>query len=139
MNILNDIKTVVKTASAIRKARKNGSDSVKVTVQPVRNIPLIKPGYWGATMESCLFFNSGELGRKIRDIFYTFDTDTQHAMTFTPKDKGWVARARFWQKALKPVLPSAQYYTAMERITGHYVRCLKRRIDTSCEKKGCQK
>lgn len=127
MNIFNDIKTVVKTASAIRKARKNGSDTVKVTVQPIQNIPLIKFGYWSATMESCLFFGSGELDRKIRGIFYTFDTDTQHAMTFTPEGKGWVARARFWQKALKPVLPPAQYYTAIEKIIRSYIRCIKKK------------
>lgn len=125
MNLLQDIRAVAGTFGAIRAARRAGASSVKITAQPVHTIPVIKTGYWGQTMEGCLFYS--RQWQAVRDVFGSFDEDTQRALTFTPEDGEWPDRVRFWQRQLKPALPSEMYHAAMLKIIRWYARCVRRR------------
>ena len=95
---------------------------MKITAQPVHTIPVIKTGYWGQTMEGCLFYS--RQWQAVRDVFGSFDEDTQRALTFTPEDGEWPDRVRFWQRQLKPALPSEMYHAAMLKIIRWYAQLI---------------
>lgn len=125
MNLLQDIRAAAKTFSAVRAARKAGATSAEIKVRPTYTLPVVRLGYWGQTMEGCLFY--GPQWQAIRDVFNTFDDDTQHALTFTPEDGKWPDRCRFWQQHLKPALPPEQFHAAMLKLIQWYIRCVRRR------------
>lgn len=99
---------------------------IKNRLRPVRAVPVYTLSMWGATMEGCLFANQPrEIERAVRAVFYSFGEETQHRLTFTPKEKGeWVQRARFWREKLR-CLPKRQYHQAMLCITEWYIHCVK--------------
>jgi len=124
VNILQDVKTAIKLTGEVRKARKAGASGVQL--RPVYSVPVLKFSYWGGTMEGCLF--CGRKWQAIRDVFDIFDEDTQHALTFVPKNGGaWVDRARFWQRELRPALEPKLYHEAMMILLNWYIRCVKMR------------
>ena len=94
------------------------------TVAPVRQIPVVSFEFWSWTPEVCLDFTRPTRAA-VREIFRTFDSETQHRMTFAPKRGELVQRARLWREALKPALPPEQYYEAMLKILGWLIRCSK--------------
>ena len=55
MKILQDIATAVRLTGEVRKARKTGASGVH-QVKPVYTVPAVRFGYWGFTMEGCLFY-----------------------------------------------------------------------------------
>lgn len=118
----------VKAVKAVHDLRKTGSPTTKICVQSVKTVPVFTMSNWGASIEGCLFANQPrELERAVRAVFYSFDEETQHRLTFTPKEKGeWVQRASFWREHLC-CLPQKQYYQAMSCITGWYIHCVKMR------------
>lgn len=123
--IFEDITTAVRLTTEIHKARREGAS---VRVQKTYIIPVVKTGYWGWTMESCLLASNKKLNDAVSAIFYTFDEETQHALTFTPKNPGdWVERAQMWRRELKPVLSDKEYHAAMSMILGWYIQCVRRR------------
>lgn len=85
----------------------------------------VVPGYWGMTMEGCLF--PGRKWKPVYDVFATFDKETQRRLTFTPEDGEWVDRVNFWKRELRPKLTPEMYHEAMLKICGWYVRCVRRR------------
>lgn len=124
MNILQDIRTAANLFGEVRKARKAGADGFQV--RSFRSVPVYHMGYWGGTMEGCLFY--GQKWKPIRDVFGSFPEDVQRSLTFTPKGHGeWVERARFWARELKPALQPEMYHEAMLRLIGWYAHCLRRR------------
>lgn len=129
MNILQDIKTAVNVFGEVRKARKNGASAVKV--KPVYTVPVLHLSYWGSTMEGCLFY--GQKWKPLRDVFDSFDEETQHVLTFAPKEqREWVDRAKFWEEALRPALEPMLYHEAMIIIDHWYIHCMRmRRPDRS--------
>jgi hypothetical protein len=120
-NIVREIKSTVDLFCAIHRAAKNDSLQVK----KIRDIPIVNLGYWGATPEGCLFYQ--KKWSPVRDVFDSFDEETQHALTFAPKDGEWVERIRFWQKELRPVLDSKLYHEAMLKLIRWSIRCQKMR------------
>lgn len=127
--IFKDITTAAKLTVEIRKARKAGTG---VRVQRTYTIPLVDIGCWSWTLEGSMFALSGDLKNAVKAVFLTFDEETQHALTFVPKvPGGWAARARMWQRALKPALPPSQYHTAMTMILSGYIKCVKRRAEAA--------
>lgn len=128
MNILQDIKTAVKLTGEIRKARKNGADSVQARL--VYTLPCVNLGpAYGNTMERGLSWRMGkETDRAILEVFKRLPHDMQRWLNFTPEKPGeWVERARFWQRELKPVLPADMYHKTMALFIGHYAKCLRKR------------
>lgn len=127
MQILQDIKTAVKLTGAIRKARKNGADSVQI--KPVYTLPCVNlgPAYLG-TIECGLSWQLGkETDRAVREVFKRLPHDTQRWLNFTPREPGgWGGRARFWQRELKPVLPADMYHKTLALFIGHYSKCLRK-------------
>ena len=65
MKILQDIATAVRLTGEVRKARKTGASGVQV--KPVYTVPAVRFGYWGFTMEGCLFY--GPKWQPLRDVF----------------------------------------------------------------------
>lgn len=119
MGICTDYIDAIKV---VRKAHKGGRGA-KAGV--VAKIPCIKASYWLETMEGSLFYKKGS--PNVEAVFRTFDEETQHALCFTPEKKGdYIARARFWQGALKSNLPPKEYHEAMMRIAAHYAKCIRR-------------
>ncbi len=91
----------------------------------VKRIPVFELSSWGATMEACLDLPK-ETRAAVKDIFYTFDRETQRALTFSPKGEGeWIKRAMFWQYALKPNLSKKHYHVAMSAILKWYIHCVR--------------
>lgn len=128
MNILQDIKTAVKLTGEIRKARKNGADSVQV--RPVCTLPCVDFGpAYGNTMECGLSrLLDKATDRAVMEAFKRLPCDTQRWLNFTPREPGeWAERARFWQSELKPVLPTDMYHKTMALFIGHYSKCLRKR------------
>lgn len=123
-NILTDTFTAVNLTSNIRRERKEGKD---VRLDKVYCIPVINPGYWGFTPEWCLFCE--EKWKPIRDVFHNFPEETQHALTFTPKDWEWTDRIELWEKPLRDALPLDMYMEAMAILCDWALRCMKRRAD----------
>lgn len=122
-NIFSDITTAVKLTAEVRRARKEGA---AVEVRKTWTIPVIKTGYWGWTMESCLFYREG--WKSIAAVFNTFPEEVQHALTFAPKRGEWMNRVRFWQEQLRPALPPKQYHDAMIILTHWGCHCIRRRL-----------
>ena len=123
MNIFQDVKTVVRLVGEIRGARKAGADAIQI--QPVRNIPSYRLSYWGSTMEGCLFYDPK--WQPLREVFDSFSENTQHALTFSPKDGEWCDRVRFWQQELRDALEPNLYHEAMRTLLGWYIRCVRAR------------
>lgn len=121
-NIVRDIKTTASLFHLVHQATKRGVD---IQVKTVRSIPVINFGYWGWTMEASLFYE--KKWKPLRDVFDTFDEETQHALTFAPKDGEWPDRVRFWQKKLRPVLEPKLYHEAMLKLIQWGICCLKKR------------
>ena len=85
MKILQDIATAVRLTGEVRKARKTGASGVQV--KPVYTVPAVRFGYWGFTMEGCLFY--GPKWQPLRDVFDNLPEKTQHELTFAPKAGEW--------------------------------------------------
>lgn len=100
--------------------------AIKARSRPASAVPVFSVSCWGATLEACLFVNqSEELEKAVRNVFYSFDKGTQHALTFSPKEyREWAKRVDFWRVHLRS-LPQKQYYQAMSCITNWYTRCQK--------------
>lgn len=125
MQILQDIKTAVAVFSKVREAQKSGASAVQV--KPVYTVPVVRFGYWGFTMEGCLFY--GEKWKPVRDAFDTLDEKTQHSLTFTPQEPGeWVERVQLWRDLLRPALPPGLYHEAMLKVIHWYVHCVRQRM-----------
>ena len=126
MNILQDIATAVKLTGEVRKARKArkaGADGLQV--RRVWSVPVIRCSYWGSTMEGCLFYE--KKWKPLRDVFDSFPQETQHALTFTPKDGEWADRARFWQYQLRTAMEPKLYQEAMGILLRWYIHCVRMR------------
>lgn len=124
MNILQDIQTAVKLTGEVHKARKEGGS---IEIRKVWRVPVLKTTYWTWTMEACLM-RGGDVERSVCDVFDALPEETQHALTFTPKRPGdWIARARFWQRELRPALPPKMYHEVMLLFIGWYTHCLRLR------------
>ena len=123
MNILQDIKTAIKLTGEVRKAREAGASGVQV--KPVYTVPAVHFGYWGFTPEACLFY--GEKWKPVRDVFKTFPEETQHALTFAPKDDEWTSRVELWEEPLREALSPDMYMEAMAILCDWVFRCMKRR------------
>mgnify|MGYP000866749087 FL=1 len=90
-----------------------------------KQMPVYELSSWGATMEFCLDFPE-ETKAQVRAVFYTFDEETQRALTFSPIEQGeWVERAELWRYALKPTLSKEHYHIAMTTILKWYIHCVK--------------
>ena len=129
-NIFTDIAAAVKLTGEVRKARKEGADSVKI--KPVYTVQCVtlKPAYLN-TIEGCLTWELGrEADRSVMEVFKSLPYETQRRLEFTPKEPGgWADRARFWQQQLKPALPTDMYHAVMIRLISWYAHCLRRRRD----------
>ena len=121
--ILQDIKTAAKVFSEVRKAREAGANAVQI--KPVYRVPVVNPGYWGFTPEACLFY--GRKWQPLRGVFNSFPEETQHALTFAPKDDEWTSRVEFWEKPLREALPPELYAEAMAILCEWVLRCMERR------------
>lgn len=132
MQILQDIKTAVKLTGEIRKARKAGASAVQI--KPVYTVPCItlKPAYLN-TVEGCQTHKLGrDTDRAVMEVFKSLPYEVQRRLEHTPDEPGgWVERARFWQKQLRPVLPPEMYHEVMVLFIGHYARCLRRRKEAT--------
>ena len=123
--ILNDITTAIRLTTEVHRARKDGAS---VRLQQTYTTPMLKMSRWGRTMESCLLVRDSKLNDAVSAVFCTFDSETQHALTFSPKNPGdWAERAQMWRQELKPVLSAEEYYAAMSMILGWYIHCVRRR------------
>lgn len=125
IRILSDIKSTINLTRKLRKTRKKMACADEtVAVKSVCSIPVFKTSSWGFTPEFCILH--GDTGKAVQTVFETFDIETQHALTFAPKDAGaFVERVRFWQRMLKPVLPSAQYHQAIMAILDWSIKVIK--------------
>lgn len=128
MNILQDIKTAAKLTREIRRAKKDGASGVHI--KPVYMVPIINPGpaYYN-TMEGCLTWKLGrDTEQAVMKFFKELPYETQRRLEFTPEKPGeWVECARFWQRELRPILPSKMYHETMIMFIHWYARCLRRR------------
>lgn len=128
MTILQDIKTAVKMTGEIRKARREGAH---IEARKVWTVPMLNTTYWPWTMEACLMCG-GAAEKAVIDVFYALPVETQHSLTFTPKEpRGWVERAQFWAEELRPALPSGMYHKVMVLFIGWYARCLRMRKEAT--------
>lgn len=125
MKILQDIATAVKLTGEVRKARKAGAS--RVEVKPVYTVPAVRFGYWGFTMEGCLF--CGPKWRPLRDVFSSFPEKTQHALTFSPKDGEWGDRVRFWKRELRDALEPKLYHEMIHTLIQWGIRCRRRTLE----------
>lgn len=120
--VCKDIRLCAGLFFDLRRARAEGHN---VHIKKMVSIPVVQFGYWGFTMESCLWCEKEH--QPIRDVFNRFDKETQHVLTFSPCDGEWAARIRFWQQRLRPVLEPRLYYRAMLELIQWSIRCVKRR------------
>lgn len=121
-NIFTDLSTAIRLTDDIRKERKAGYD---VRIEKVRRIPVIRTGYWGWTPEACLFY--AQKWKPVRDVFQTFPKETQHALTFIPRDDEWSSRIALWEEPLRKALSPDLYLEAMAILCDWALRCMKRR------------
>lgn len=127
MSIFQDVRVAIRLTGEVRKAMKEGASGVKL--QKFWDVPFVNFGYWGFTMEACLF--SGPKWQPLRDVFNSFNKETQHTLTFTPKDGEWGNRVRFWKKALYPALEPRLYHEAILTIIQWYIQCRRRCIKSA--------
>lgn len=121
MNFLQDVKTAAAVFRQAREARKEGK-----VIRPVYKVQVIRMGYFTFTMEACLIYSS--TFKAVCAVFERLPEDTQHALTFSPKEPGgWAERVRFWQRHLRPALSPKMYHAVMMRFIRHYARCVRRR------------
>lgn len=125
MEFLQDIKTAVTVFGEVRKARKAGASALQV--KPVYTIPAVHFGYWGFTMEGCLFY--GQKWQPLRDVFNSFPEETQHALTFGVKDGEWGDRVRFWKEALRDTLEPDLYHEMIFTLIQWGIRCRRRTLE----------
>lgn len=123
-NILTDIVTALKMTGDVRRARKAGASAVKA--QPIWEVPVVDFGYWSFTMEACLYY--GKEFKAMGDVFKTFPKETQHQLTFAPKDGEWGDRVRLWQAALRPVMEPRMYHAVILKLIRWGIHCRKVRL-----------
>lgn len=123
MQILQDIATAVRLTGEVRRARKHGTE---VEVRTIRRTPAYEPSFWSNTIESTLIH--GEQEAAVRAVFYSLNKEMQHSLAFAPVIGGWIGRAQFWQRELKPTLPPALYHAVMMDFLSWYRHCLKREL-----------
>ena len=128
MNILQDIKTAIKLTREVRKARKNGGSSLQI--RPVYTVPIIefKPCYLN-TIEAGQTHKLGkDTDKAVMEVFDHLPYETQQWLEHCPQRPGeWVERARFWQRKLKPALPTKMYHEVIILFIHWYAHCLRRR------------
>ena len=123
-NIFSDIVAAVKLTEKIRRERKAGHN---VKLETIYRISVFNPGYWGFTPEACLFYE--KKWKPVRDVFASFPEETQHALTFSPKEDEWTSRVELWEKPLREVLPPDLYAEAMAILCEWAFSCMKRRAE----------
>ena len=129
MKILQDIATAVRLTGEVRKARKNGASGVHV--KPVYTVPVVRLGYWGFTMEGCLFY--GPKWQPLRDVFDNLPEKTQHELTFAPKAGEWGDRVRFWKQELRNTLEPDLYHEMISTLIRWGIRCRRRALEEVIE------
>ncbi|MCI9466934.1 MAG: hypothetical protein HFE99_07435 [Ruminiclostridium sp.] len=128
MNFLRSLRTAIAITHEVNAMEKAGASAVQL--KRLYSVPVVRPSYWGFTMEACLLYVGK--WKPVVDVFRSFDEKIQHALTFHPgSPKGFVERAKFWQSALKPALPSELYHEAMLKITHWYAHCVRNRLGMS--------
>ena len=125
MKILQDIATAVRLTGEVRKARKTGASGVQV--KPVYTVPAVRLGYWGFTMEGCLFY--GPKWQPLRDVFDNLPEKTQHELTFAPKAGEWGDRVRFWKQELRNTLEPDLYHEMISTLIRWGIRCRRRALE----------
>lgn len=124
VGLLDDLRYACSAFESARTARRQ--QRAVPPLKPCVCVPVIHFSYWYSSMEGTLF--SGEQENLIKTVFKSFDPQTQHDLTFTPKAAGdWIARANLWRSALKHALPAEWYYPTMSKIYAHYRKCIMRR------------
>ncbi len=128
MKILQDIKIAANIFGKVRKARESGASAVQI--KPVYTVPVVtfKPAYMN-TIESCQTWKLGrDTNQAVEAVYNGLPYETQRKLEFTPKEAGgWVARAKFWQKELKPALLPKMYHATMALLINRYAHCLRMR------------
>lgn len=119
----SNISDAIGPTKEIYTAKKNGID---FEIKATKPYPLYRSSYWYSTMEGCLLSKDKVLDQAVKAVFDSFDEETRHSLTFSPAKGGWIDRARFWQKELKPVLPQKQYTSVMLLILDWYIQCTER-------------
>lgn len=126
---ISDAKTAIDLYKEIRRARKKGK---RIEVRCCTQMPFINPGpsFYG-TMEGCMFANGPKcIFESAYAAFNALTFEEKHSLGLAPKDGEFVARANFWRKILKPVMPPSEHRTAMSLLLHKYV-CIKR-MRTEC-------
>lgn len=116
----------MKLTSEIRKARKAGASVPPI--EPAYKVPLVDhTPAWCNTIESGLTWELGrDADRAAMEVFNGLPYELQRRLEFSPdKPMAWVARARFWQQELRPVLPPKTYHAVMALFANWYARCLR--------------
>lgn len=124
MKSLQDIRVAISVFFELRHARAAGKN---VQVKRVYEVPVLRLGYWSATMEGCLFY--GAKWHPIWDVFDGLPAETQRALTFAPKDGEWGDRVRFWQQQLRPSLEPELYHEAILTLIQWGIRCRRREAE----------
>lgn len=120
MKIINAILAPIELMQAKKKCRKTGqrvdASRAGITVLPVFDM--------GAsifdTVEGCAL--RGQAFTDVYSVFKLLSPETRQTLAFSPNAEEIIDRVRFWQTALKPILPPKRYHAAMGRIIHCYAR-----------------
>lgn len=127
MQIFKDLSTAVKIAKEMRRARRSGTDEIRV--RTVRRMQITDWGAWPWTMEASYISPIGnDCYAKLKAVFLTFDEATQHALTFTPKSGEAPARLELWRKQLKSTLPHKDACFLAQILAREYAGTKRRRL-----------
>ena len=94
-------------------------------------VPAVRFGYWGFTMEGCLFY--GPKWQPLRDVFDNLPEKTQHELTFAPKAGEWGDRVRFWKQELRNALEPDLYHEMISTLIRWGIRCRRRALEEVME------
>lgn len=129
-SFLHDLAAAVKLTMEWRRAERK-QYTANISARPTKTVRQINLGYWAWTMEATLSFPRGTR-EAVKSVFNTFDQETQRALTFTPDGTpgSWLARAKFWQRELRPYLTPEQYHVAMLTLLQWFVRRKRIKVAT---------
>lgn len=130
-NLLSDVKASAKVFGELRKARKEGADGIRISVQPVKAYPIIICGVsFYDTIEGCTLSHcAGEIEKAAIEAFHDLAAEEQHRLSRDIADGEFVERANYWRELLKPVLSPKQLNRAMRQIVHWYIH-IKRDLRT---------
>ena len=129
---LGDVRTTASMYKHVKEARKAGAAAIDL--QPVWKVSIVNTGIgFLDTVEGSVLSGLRSVYRPVREAFDRLPYETQHALSFAPKDGEYLERVRLFKSLLCGQVPEQVCHRAMGVIIRWYRVCRYDKIAATTE------